>query len=124
MEHDLPINYLNSFSTEAMKLALMGVTILAASGDHGVANFNAYGDTLQCGYNPSFPASNPYVLAVGGTQGPEANSEEVAANCSNTLFTTGGGFSAYYQAPYYQQDIIKRYFRTVGKPFLLNHRVN
>jgi subtilase family serine protease len=25
----------------------------------------------MCGYNPDFPASSPYVLAVGATQGPE-----------------------------------------------------
>ena len=108
-------SYLDSFNTEAMKLALMGVTILVASGDDGVANFVARSDLSQCGYNPSFPASNPYVLAVGGTQGPESSTAEKAASCSTAGITTGGGFSNYYLAPAYQHDDIHHYFTSVGK---------
>jgi subtilase family serine protease len=54
--------YLNSFNVEAMKLAIQGVTIVASSGDSGVANFIAEEDVSECSYNPVFPASNPYVL--------------------------------------------------------------
>ena len=52
--------------TEATKLLLQGVTIVAASGDDGVANFQARYDASECSYNPAFPASHPLVLAVGG----------------------------------------------------------
>jgi subtilase family serine protease len=116
-------SYLDSFNTEAMKLALMGVTILAASGDDGVANFPAHGDISQCSYNPSFPASNPYVLAVGGTQGPETSSDEIAANCSTAGITTGGGFSNYYPAPSYQQGIISDYFSSVGESLKIRYNL-
>ncbi len=51
-----------------MQLGLMGVTILSASGDDGVAGDLARSDPLYCGYFPQFPASSPYVTAVGGTQ--------------------------------------------------------
>jgi tripeptidyl-peptidase-1 len=53
------------FNTEAMKLGLQGVTLVAASGDDG-AN-SGYGNGY-CFYDPKFPASSPYVTAVGATQ--------------------------------------------------------
>ena len=62
-----------------------GVTVLAASGDDGVANFLARDTPGLCGYDPSFPASSPYVLAVGGTEGLESGSEEVFVNMSTIL---------------------------------------
>jgi hypothetical protein len=65
-----------SFNTEAVKLAAMGVTVVAASGDSGVANFDCtcYKDSGSAaspgwtgtswdgaGYFPVFPASSPWV---------------------------------------------------------------
>lgn len=60
--------YLNAFNVEAIKLGVMGTTLLAASGDDGVAGFAAriLGPAF-CDYQPMFPASSPYVTAVGGT---------------------------------------------------------
>ena len=117
LENDL-INgftsYLNSFNTEAMKLALQGVTILVASGDDGVANWLARDDITECAYNPSFPASSPYVLAVGGTEGAEDSNSEVTADCSNSGITSGGGFSNYYAAPSFQSNVVSDYFSVVG----------
>ena len=104
---------LNAFNTQAMKLAAMGVTIFAASGDDGVAGFNyacnsnsgsaATGGrwtgaawTGQ-GYFPMFPASNPYVTAVGATMGaggypPATQAAEVA--CQSAVANSGGHVSA------------------------------
>ena len=59
--------YLQSFDVEAIKLGLAGTTVMAASGDDGVAGFLVRGGSLSCGYWASFPASSPYVTAVGGT---------------------------------------------------------
>jgi tripeptidyl-peptidase I len=59
----------DAFNTEAMKVAAMGVTILSASGDDGVAGYAVRQTGPQsCDYYPQFPASCPYVTAVGGTQ--------------------------------------------------------
>ena len=55
------------FDTEAIKLGIQGTTILASSGDDGVSPFSARADRSKCGYVPTFPASSPYVIAVGGT---------------------------------------------------------
>ena len=56
-----------AFDTEAIKLGIQGTTIFAASGDDGVHSTSAGLDRNKCGYAPLFPASSPYVIAVGGT---------------------------------------------------------
>jgi tripeptidyl-peptidase-1 len=68
IETSLPKYFANQFNTEAAKLGVQGVSIFVSSGDDGVANFNARGAAANCAYNPSFPASSPYVTAVGATQ--------------------------------------------------------
>lgn len=66
-EAALPASYGAAFDAAAMKLGVMGVTILASSGDDGAISSSARNGPLYCGYNPSFPATSPYVTAVGGT---------------------------------------------------------
>jgi tripeptidyl-peptidase-1 len=66
-EGRLSKSYVNAFNTEAVKLALMGTTILAATGDDGVPGVVARGRAQYCGYYAMFPASSPYVVAVGAT---------------------------------------------------------
>jgi tripeptidyl-peptidase-1 len=76
---------LNSFNTEAMKLGAIGVTVTVSSGDNGVSNsgcncqnnsgssqshWAGTGTWSGAGYFPNFPASNPYVTAIGATMGP------------------------------------------------------
>jgi tripeptidyl-peptidase-1 len=105
----------DSFQTEAIKLGVMGTTLVAASGDDGVLALLTTGD-YYCGYFAQFPASCPYVTAVGGTSGPESNNPEISCT-SNVdeliLITSGGGFSSYYDAPDFQKPFIKTYFSTV-----------
>ncbi len=60
-----------TFNTDMCKLGLKGLTLFVATGDDGVANFGARGAPSQCGFTPSFPATSPYAVAVGATQGPE-----------------------------------------------------
>ena len=56
------------FDRAAMMLGTMGVTILVASGDDGVAMQYARSDASQCAYRASFPNTCPYVISVGATQ--------------------------------------------------------
>jgi tripeptidyl-peptidase-1 len=98
------------FNVEACKLGLKGVSIMVSSGDDGVANFEARNDPSYCGFNPSFPATCPYVTAVGATMGPEFGQPEVACTSNNGgLITTGGGFSIYFKRPAYQDAAVKQY---------------
>ena len=65
------------FEIEAIKLSLRGTTIFAASGDDGASSHEARGGLLsKCDYRPIFPASSPYVVAVGATS--VSNSEFLA----------------------------------------------
>jgi tripeptidyl-peptidase-1 len=107
----------DSFQTEAIKLGVMGTTLVAASGDDGV--IYSYDTDYYCSYIPVFPASCPYVTAVGGTSGPESNNPEISCTSKYisadeyVAITSGGGFSSYYDAPDFQKPFIKTYFSTV-----------
>jgi tripeptidyl-peptidase-1 len=109
LENEMDPNTLDAFDTEVQKLGLQGVSVFVSSGDDGVSNF-------QCGceYVPSYPASSPYVTAVGATQGPEFATDEVACSSdTGGLITTGGGFSTHYEMPSYQADAANGYFDAV-----------
>jgi len=100
----------NSFNTEAMKLGVMGVTILVSSGDNGVGS-----NSGSCGYTPSFPATSPYVTAVGATKGAESGGPEVVCQWDGAgVITSGGGFSTLYTAPAFQSSAISNYLSTVS----------
>lgn len=83
-----------SFNTEALKLGVMGVTILVASGDDG-ANSESSSNTCTCLLAPSFPATSPYVTAVGATMGssnvvPNLGESEIACQSQQGgVITTG-----------------------------------
>ncbi len=110
----------NAFNNNMIMLSARGVTLLAGSGDDGAPGFNARKDASKCKYEAMFPASSPYVLAIGGTQGPESNTPEVACSTEwhsqgdTSSITTGGGFSALHKAPKYQRSQIAKYFSTVS----------
>lgn len=79
---------MDAFNIEASKLAAMGTTIIVATGDDGVAsnisdmclcNIDSSSESSSWkgnntwqgkGYFPSFPATSPWVTAIGATTGP------------------------------------------------------
>mmetsp|Transcript_49230 Transcript_49230/g.141501 ORF Transcript_49230/g.141501 Transcript_49230/m.141501 type:complete len:660 (+) Transcript_49230:115-2094(+) len=113
---------LSLFETMMMKLALRGVTVVVASGDDGAASFFAKQklNGEECwsvkaiGLQACWPASSPWVTAVGGTMGAEVGKEEVACSTNDTwhmdegsigsLITTGGGYSTEHTKPDYQNS--------------------
>ena len=73
---------MSAFTTQAIKLSAVGVTLVASSGDDGAVPRSVRLDGVKsCTYGPLFPASNPYVTAVGGTMVSETQS-----HCINVLF--------------------------------------
>eukprot|EP01031_Cornospumella_fuschlensis_P032428 gene32428-39213_t len=121
---------MNSFDDEASLLAIRGVTITVSSGDDGAPNED---QDLGClcqftssssqsdwkgsnswsgrGYFPSFPATSPWVTAVGATMGPNTGDPEIACQSQlGGLITTGGGFSTYYPVPSWQEETTSYYF--------------
>jgi subtilase family serine protease len=112
------------FQVEAQKANAMGITWLASSGDSGAAACDYHVATATQGLGVSLPASVPEITAVGGTElnegnvtywnssnGPYGGSAlsyipEVAWNdteASGGLASSGGGLSAVYRKPAWQQ---------------------
>ena len=122
-EQDLPMSYQRRQCNEFMKLGMQGVTIVISSGDSGVAgpagDDNADGCLGPTGkiFSPDFPATCPYVTALGATFLPEgaeaAKDQEVAV----TRFPSGGGFSNIYPIPWYQQQQVEQYFAKHPPPY-------
>ena len=84
--------------------AAMGVTVCAAAGDDGST------DGVDDGLNHvDFPASSPSVLACGGTQlvasGNTITSETVWNELANSEGATGGGISAVFPLPSWQDGV-------------------
>lgn len=72
-ESQVSAHYLHRQCQEWMKLALQGVTVLAAAGDHGVAggfgcSAPPKGSEAIVAFSALYPATCPYVTAVGATQ--------------------------------------------------------
>eukprot|EP01104_Vermistella_antarctica_P017131 TRINITY_DN601_c0_g1_i3.p1 TRINITY_DN601_c0_g1~~TRINITY_DN601_c0_g1_i3.p1 ORF type:complete len:561 (-),score=132.99 TRINITY_DN601_c0_g1_i3:81-1712(-) len=103
-------------NTEFQKLGVRGISIIFASGDSGT------GCDLCFHYEPSFPATSPYVTSVGATHflngavGPEG---------AVTGFSSGGGFSWYFDQPSYQSAAVASYITnapSLPDPILWNKK--
>eukprot|EP01118_Nematostelium_gracile_P016437 TRINITY_DN680_c0_g1_i3.p1 TRINITY_DN680_c0_g1~~TRINITY_DN680_c0_g1_i3.p1 ORF type:complete len:644 (-),score=177.21 TRINITY_DN680_c0_g1_i3:41-1699(-) len=132
--------YVNLTNSMFMKLGLLGHTILASSGDGGVAG--NHGTMNNCLTQAAiFPTASPYVLSVGATS-VEASSqddlifddavvppicqpnnnyscvcttstnEQPALSTNSAGFDTGGGFSIYDPQPSYQQKAVQAYLNS------------
>ncbi|KAJ6505281.1 family S53 protease-like protein [Mycena sanguinolenta] len=96
-----------------MALGARGISVLFASGDGGVRGVHDNSSTPGvCESNifiPVFPASCPYVTAVGGTQGFHP---ETATNF------TSGGFSGLFTRPWYQTQAVNSFLKTIPSDFV------
>jgi subtilase family serine protease len=86
-----------------------GITILAAAGDSGSAQLTCDGTSFEEAI--SFPAADPLVTAIGGT---DLNADAVSGQYisqsawnESSIFNkaTGGGYSAFYPQPVYQRGV-------------------
>lgn len=124
-EDQLPIPYQRRQCDEWMKLGLRGVSVVFASGDHGVGgsfgwsarpNFCLGPDGTV--FNPAWPATCPYVTAAGATYLPPGadarRDEEVAAYVPG--MKSGGGFSNIFPTPAYQRAAVDRYLEVTADP--------
>ena len=121
--------YSKRTNIEFMKLALRGITLLASSGDAGAAGRTNEDCDSKSPLNPVFPTSSPYVLSVGGTivmNSKVANSSiplckenncissgnELNCNLDRCGWTSGGGFSNFFNRPYWQESASKSYLNS------------
>lgn len=105
-EQSLPKAYAETVCNGFMRLGLRGVSVLVASGDNGVGDGGSCmtipdpstgPSKSELKFQPSFPASCPWVTVVGGTTGV-SNEHAVAFS--------GGGFSNYFLRPSYQDSSV------------------
>ena len=102
LENTPDILYMKRLNVEFMKFGVSGRTLLFASGDSGV-DCPSFGASFR----PLWPASSPYVTAVGG-----------ALSLTRAWKDGGGGFSNVFPAPEYQKDAIADYLaKGVVPPF-------
>lgn len=115
-EMDEPVAVVKRVCNEFMKLGTVGVTVVVASGDTGVASRQN-----QCAgphhdiFTPTFLAICPFVTAVGSTtlpKGSKIGDPEVVT----TSFSPGGGFSNIFPRAEWQNKAVSNY--------LLRHNPN
>jgi subtilase family serine protease len=122
-EQALGRNFVSSYSSIFSQAASSHITIVASSGDSGAAGQDNNGNYYR---HPvaSWPATSPFVTAVGGTKlnltasggrnGLDAAWNDTYSPAVNNFFfgndgpnplATGGGKSAYYGRPGYQNGV-------------------
>ena len=113
-EQTVPYWYARRACQGFAQLGARGVSVLFASGDEGVGadgmctSNNGSNGTM---FLPTFPASCPYVTAVGGTRNWDP---EIAGFDARRTFVTGGGFSNYFPLPRYQKGTVDAYVNSLG----------
>ena len=89
-----------------------GVSMLFSAGNNG-PNGDAAGGEHKAVFEPKFPASCPWITAVGGTTNladEEAATKQTIPLASRLGFTSGGGgFSNVFSRPDYQSDKVQSY---------------
>ncbi|KAI0256021.1 subtilisin-like protein [Lactifluus subvellereus] len=116
-EASLTAAYAERQCKEYGKLGMMGTTVLYSSGDFGVAGNG--GVCLDGGvkFNPDFPATCPFVTAVGATQiNPGSTVKDPESACEQVIFS-GGGFSNVFPMPDYQQHAVCDYLKDYPPPY-------
>ncbi|KAH9478356.1 Tripeptidyl-peptidase sed1 [Psilocybe cubensis] len=121
------------------KLGLMGVTVLYSAGNTGTSGTqsgyclddNGSMNLNGTHFNPNWPASCPWITAVGGTQvkpnasATDAFPEEVWNQeiIPGFFESGGGGFSNHFTRPSYQDNAVANYMKFLSKtsPGTLKH---
>jgi len=107
-EQTVPKAYAVKVCNMLGQLGARGVSVMFSSGDFGVGNYCLTNDGKNTTrFNPNFPATCPYVTAVGGTQ---HTAPEAAWNRNNGP-SGAGGFSSYFARPHYQDTQVSHYLR-------------
>ncbi|KAH8984349.1 subtilisin-like protein [Lactarius akahatsu] len=106
-ERAVPREYTGVLCILFAQLGARGVSVLLPTGDDGVGK-NCMDDLGNVRFAADFPASCPYLTAVGGTTDYDP---EVAAPLS------GGGFSDHFPRPVYQDVAVSAFLERQGTQY-------
>lgn len=107
-EHTVPPTYAQRVCQYAAVLGLRGMTIVASSGDDGLGSIRSSHcsiDGHKKQFMPVFPASCPYITAVGGT---DAMISETVGQVPGQ-YVSGAGFSNLFPRPAWQVGAVQPY---------------
>ncbi|KAH9035159.1 subtilisin-like protein [Lactarius deliciosus] len=108
-ESTVPPDYATYMCSLYARLGARGVSVLVSSGNDGVGRGNCLvsdgSGNSRVQFLPTFPSTCPWVTSVGGTTG---YNPEIAASLS------GGGFSAYFPRPPYQNSAVPTFLQSLG----------
>ncbi|KAF8599999.1 subtilisin-like protein [Ceratobasidium sp. AG-I] len=109
-EQTVPLDYATRVCTSFAQLGARGVSLLFSSGDSGVGGGTCKTNdgTSRTLFQPTFPASCPYITAVGGTY---KIAPEVGVSFSQ------GGFSNYFARPDYQTTAVAGFLSSLGSTY-------
>ncbi|KAK7031632.1 subtilisin-like protein [Favolaschia claudopus] len=109
-EQTVPQDYAVSVCNLFAQLGARGASIMFSSGDEGVGGGDCLTNdgTNRKIFQPAFPASCPFVTAVGGT---------TRVNPEVAVSFTGGGFSRYFSQPSYQTSSVTPFLTNLGTKF-------
>ncbi|KAG8681181.1 hypothetical protein FRC08_015797, partial [Ceratobasidium sp. 394] len=109
-EQTVPLDYAIRVCNDFATLGARGVSLLFSSGDGGVGSGSCKTNhgTPRTRFQPIFPASCPYVTAVGGTY---KISPEVGVSFSQ------GGFSDYFARPSWQSTAVSTFLTSLGNTY-------
>lgn len=105
IEQSVPPSYARSVCNLFAQLGARGVSVIYSSGDSGVGESCLSIDRSRTQFQPIFPASCPFVTAVGGVEG---------INPETAMDFSSGGFSNIFSRPKYQEQAVNRYFDRLG----------
>jgi tripeptidyl-peptidase-1 len=117
-EDSVSLSYAIRVNNEFKKGGVRGITYLFASGDDGVGG--AWVEPCKR-FNPSFPASSPWVLAIGATTATLPSESDDSVVRGGAAFEgderpvesgadiSSGGFSTYFDRPMYQEAMVEAF---------------
>lgn len=117
-ENSLTKAYATRCNKEFQKAGIRGLTLLFAAGDDGVGGITVRNQGAKACTKTlaSFPSSSPWVTSVGGTQLNAAMTGEITSStATGSRITTGGGFSYFFETPWYQQEEVTVYLAKAGQ---------
>lgn len=104
-ESNFQVEHLQAGSDCFQKMGVQGISVFTASGDEGTGKKGTFGCK---GFDPDWPASCPYITSVGGTY--------LQSGTENGWASSGGGFSAVFPRPAWQDKVVAAYKQSATLP--------